>query len=343
MSSIAGAHVSVSIILPAYNAGSGFDAALERVLDTCPEDGEIIVVDDGSTDGSADVATAFSHGKPNVSVITMPDNRGVANARNAALERARGDYIWFVDWDDEWSADIVRALLRTARTTDSDIVVCCGRWKSADGLVRGRVEDLPGRDAFSGPEAIEEMLQGGLKGYLWTKLIRRDLIQLPAFPLQRSQSDFCGLTSIVARAQRVSILREDLYWHIVREGSITNSREPQLDNLDRCREAIQAVADEVLPDTSRTRRLKLVYDYEFWMLSRVNTALRLSKPETARAEVSNGAASMRWRELVEVATIRPKTALRSSVVLLLRRAYVPFWRTATGARSRLRRVRAARL
>lgn len=91
----------LSIIIPVYNA----ERYLAECLDSClnqdlpPEDYEILCIDDGSTDGSAEILSTYSKSHPNVRGYTK-ENGGVSSARNLGLEHAQGDYIWFVDADD---------------------------------------------------------------------------------------------------------------------------------------------------------------------------------------------------------------------------------------------------
>ena len=91
----------LSIIIPVYNA----EKYLAECLDSClnqnlpPEDYEILCVNDGSKDQSAEILAAYESGYSNVRVLTK-ENGGVSSARNLGLDHARGDYIWFVDADD---------------------------------------------------------------------------------------------------------------------------------------------------------------------------------------------------------------------------------------------------
>jgi glycosyltransferase involved in cell wall biosynthesis len=114
----------VSIVIPCHNAAQWLTETLESALaQTWPEK-EIILVDDGSTDGSLELACGYE--SRGVRVLRQ-SNRGAAAARNAGLAAARGDYLQFLDADDLLSADKVSAQLTTLREASASSVASC-RW-----------------------------------------------------------------------------------------------------------------------------------------------------------------------------------------------------------------------
>lgn len=111
--------VPVSVVIPAFNAERFLDAALRSVIAQTVSPQEIIVVDDGSRDGTADVARRFGGA---VLLITQ-DNQGVSAARNRGAASASGDWLAFLDADDEW---LPHKLERQLEQTDGrpDVVAC---------------------------------------------------------------------------------------------------------------------------------------------------------------------------------------------------------------------------
>jgi GT2 family glycosyltransferase len=103
----------VSIIIPAYNTGRYLEPTIRSALDQTWPDTEVIVVDDGSTDGSLAVARGFEG--PRLRVITQ-QNRGSCAARNAGAQAARGDYLQFLDHDDLLAPDKIVAQLALWRS-----------------------------------------------------------------------------------------------------------------------------------------------------------------------------------------------------------------------------------
>jgi GT2 family glycosyltransferase/glycosyltransferase involved in cell wall biosynthesis len=106
----------VSIILPAYNRAKVIVASVESVLRQTFEDFELIIVDDGSTDGTVDVVRQITDSR--VHVLALPENIGVSGARNRGIAAARADWVAFQDSDDEWLPE--KLSLQMERLTEPD-------------------------------------------------------------------------------------------------------------------------------------------------------------------------------------------------------------------------------
>jgi len=95
----------VSVVIPTYNRAQQTIAAIESVLAQSYSSFEIIVVDDGSTDGSGEMIQRFvsqnSNGCHQILFVSQP-NQGASAARNTGISNARGEYIAFLDSDDSW-------------------------------------------------------------------------------------------------------------------------------------------------------------------------------------------------------------------------------------------------
>ncbi|MBO6247760.1 MAG: glycosyltransferase family 2 protein, partial [Bacteroidales bacterium] len=90
--------VKVSVVIPVYTAGRFIGKCVESVLRQTLSQIEIICVDDFSTDDSLSILSTFTD--PRLKVIAFPENRGVSAARNAGLDEAAGEYVYFIDSDD---------------------------------------------------------------------------------------------------------------------------------------------------------------------------------------------------------------------------------------------------
>ena len=100
---------SVSILIPAYNAAPFLSRSVASVLGQTFDDFEIIIVDDGSTDGTGEIADKMAAEEPHIKVVHQ-ENRGLAEARRSGIEAATADYICHLDADDELLPDAIAFL-----------------------------------------------------------------------------------------------------------------------------------------------------------------------------------------------------------------------------------------
>lgn len=113
----AAVHASVAVVIPAFNAERTLAAAIRSSLRAGA--GQVLVVDDGSTDGTLDLARTFGG---RVRALSGP-NRGVSAARNRGIRETCGDWLLFLDADDELVGDTISARLQCARTGEADVVI----------------------------------------------------------------------------------------------------------------------------------------------------------------------------------------------------------------------------
>lgn len=134
----------VSVIVPAYNAERYIADALASVLGQTCQDVEIIVVDDGSTDATADIVGTVAAGDPRVRLVEQP-NGGVARARNSALALARGEFVAPLDADDLWYPDKLRAQVTRFHESGSPLGMVYSWWVGIDRSGRIRGSSFPTR------------------------------------------------------------------------------------------------------------------------------------------------------------------------------------------------------
>jgi glycosyltransferase involved in cell wall biosynthesis len=112
----------ISVIVPLYNAEMYIASALESVYAQTYRNFEIIVIDDGSTDGGGAVCQQFAKEKGKLRFFSQ-DNLGVGPTRNVGIREARGEFLLFLDADDFLAEDALEALFQCQRKTDADLVI----------------------------------------------------------------------------------------------------------------------------------------------------------------------------------------------------------------------------
>ena len=113
----------ISVVIPAYNVAPYIERCVESVLDQTYQNVEIIIVDDGSKDGTGEIIDRIALKEPRVRVIHQP-NSGVTEARMTGAEAANGEWIGFVDGDDLIERDMYERLLKNAHESGADISHC---------------------------------------------------------------------------------------------------------------------------------------------------------------------------------------------------------------------------
>jgi len=114
----------ISVIMPCYNAETFLEESIESVLNQTYIDVELLVVDDGSTDGSRNILANYASLFPERISVIHQSNRGPYPARNFALQKAKGEFIAFLDADDYWSVHCLEKLHAQLIETASDISYC---------------------------------------------------------------------------------------------------------------------------------------------------------------------------------------------------------------------------
>jgi glycosyltransferase involved in cell wall biosynthesis len=116
--------IKVSVIIPVYNAEAYLGRCLDSLVNQTLPEIEIIAVDDGSTDGSAGIITAYQEKFPGRIILVRQANGGTGAARNSGIERAGGEYIGFVDADDYVEPAMYEEMYSTAKKMNADMIEC---------------------------------------------------------------------------------------------------------------------------------------------------------------------------------------------------------------------------
>lgn len=173
----------ISVIVPMYNARNYIGKCLDSIVNQSYRDLEIIVVDDGSTDGSGTVADEYASKDSRIKVI-HGENQGLVSARKRGIAQATGDYVLFVDSDDYIDIRGIDELLELADAYDTD-VVCATAVKRYDNGLDSTEQNLASNGFYSGSKieelkrqlfCIDDYCSMAVLPYLVCKLWKRDLI-----------------------------------------------------------------------------------------------------------------------------------------------------------------------
>ena len=203
----------LSIVTPVYNVESFLDRSVQSILSQSYRDIELILIDDGSTDGSSSLCDELAKKDSRVKVIHK-ENGGVSTARNVGLEIASGEYLTFVDPDDFLAPDtyMVNMEYLTAHK-DVDILqypYC--NYISDDKILNYH---RPAEHLLVGAEQIFSNWWSGspLEYVIWNKIYKRSLWDGVRFKVGHISEDTCLVPQFVSRAHSIYISEKGLYYY----------------------------------------------------------------------------------------------------------------------------------
>lgn len=154
-------HPTVSVVMPAYNARRFIGEAIQSVLDQTYGAWQLIVVDDASTDDTAEIVASYRRNDERISYVRNPGNLGVVHSRNRALELAQGKYVAFLDADDVWKPAKLAAQVAFMEQTGTS--VSYGSYLRIDGDGRP-VGKVVAPDGLSYDDMLKSNFIGNLTG-----------------------------------------------------------------------------------------------------------------------------------------------------------------------------------
>jgi len=169
----------ISIVMPVYNVEAYIKRSIESVLGQSYENFELIIVDDGSIDGSIDIAEKYQENDSRIKIVRKT-NGGLSDARNHGIACVNGDYLIFIDSDDYWDKNLLSSTLSFSEQKDLDLVIFgyhADLYDSNDKLIR-RIDTVEQTGVINRlkPDSVVSIKNVPLLGYAWNKLYRTSLI-----------------------------------------------------------------------------------------------------------------------------------------------------------------------
>ena len=220
----------ISVIIPCYQVTSYIERCLDSVLAQTYQNLQIILVDDGSLDNSGSICGQYEKKDTRIQVIHQ-ENQGLSAARNAGLSIAKGEYISFVDSDDQIASNMIEVLYDVAENRQADIVMCDYEKVSEQyGLMEENMPEVSNGPLESGglvTNVMEEYFLSDDTAYtvVWNKLYKRELFSQLRFPVGKKVEDEFVSYRLLYEANTVARVSKKLYFYRMREDSIMNQRK----------------------------------------------------------------------------------------------------------------------
>ena len=220
--------MTVSFVLPVYKVMPYLERCVQSLLCQTNKDFEIILIDDGSPDDSGKLCDELAARNSCIRVIHQ-ENKGLSGARNTGIENARGEYIIFVDSDDEWLlADGLESLLQQTRNCKPDVVLfkCVDIWKDNTRTI-GRNYDISHLHSLTdGGQVFDYIVRNQqFRMSAWILMVRRQLLidYKIFFPIGMISEDIFWNMQLWQHIESARFVNLPLYGYQHREGSITTT------------------------------------------------------------------------------------------------------------------------
>ena len=213
----------ISVIIPAYNVRPYLERCFQSVTNQSYRNLEIILVDDGSTDGSGELCDELAARDLRARVIHK-QNGGSGSAKNAGINEAAGEYISLVDSDDWITADMYYYMLQILQKTGAQIAVCGIQKVNEYGEISYYNDDLEERDILNTEEALYELPRNEkITNSMCNKLFHSNILKGLKMSETVSYDDVSFVPQCIARARTIAYTAEPYYCYFERKGSISKS------------------------------------------------------------------------------------------------------------------------
>lgn len=234
----------ISVIVPIYNTASYLKECLDSLCNQTYQHIEIICVNDGSTDESMDILQTYLQKDARIKVINQ-SNQGLAEARNAALRIAKGEWVTGLDADDYLSVDTYEII---SKHLHDDVDIVC---YNIEGFCDNKIiENNYWYSQYEGKQKVTEELIWQTNVYFWNKVWRTSFVNdhRATFPKGLLYEDAYFYYTLAPKARHIYFVQDKLYHYRQRSGSIMNKLSPRgAEHIDIASLILQNFDTEGLP------------------------------------------------------------------------------------------------
>lgn len=222
----------VSVIVPVYQAEKYLKNCINDILMQSYSNIEVIIIDDGSTDGSLNICKKLAVNDSRVKVIST-DNRGVSSARNLGLENANGEYILFIDADDRIKKNLIEENMKVIDKFQADMVFYNWMEIYENGEMPANIQhekiyetQFPNTCSVNSECAIRWILESKLQNYVWAYIAKKKIYKDIRFAETiKLGEDAAIILYLINNAKKIAINNNKYYYYIQRQSSATHMQD----------------------------------------------------------------------------------------------------------------------
>lgn len=210
----------VSIIVPIYNEEENLKKCIDSLLNQTYKELEIILINDGSTDGSKKIIDSY---KDSRIIAIHKKNSGISDTRNIGIDKSTGDYIMFVDSDDYLELDCIEKLMKIIAEEKSDIVMFNYYLETPSKKIDIKLPKIDAKTLKEDENLLSKIHLGPC-----TKIFKKNLIKGNHFPLHLKYEDVPVVVEAVINAKSISFSPDFLYHYVIKKSGETITRDERI-------------------------------------------------------------------------------------------------------------------
>ena len=263
--------LDLTVIIPIYNVKNYLKKCVLSILTQEELPQKIILIDDGSTDGSGQLADKLKS-KSDLITVIHKENGGLSSARNYGIELSTTKYITFVDSDDYVEKSMYKELTTLIENNDADISIG-GVWYTYENGDKYSPYKPGVNKIWTKKEALKEL--NSYKYFnmgFWNKIFKRELFEQSGygdeklrFPEGKISEDLYLMHKVIARAEKIAYTSKPLYFYVQRTGSISRGKKINLEALKAAKSQVDFY-QKWFPDISYIAESAYLFTY-MWAYS----------------------------------------------------------------------------
>ena len=249
----------ISVVIPVYNVEQYLPKCIESIMNQTYKNLEIILVNDGSTDGSQKICEEYKSIDNRIKIINK-ENGGLSDARNVGIDNSSGNYITFIDSDDYIDDDYVYTLYKSLISYNADMSIA-----SHKIIYPKRIIDKATDEKFcaNSKKVLEKILYDeGIDLSAWGKLYKKILFNNIKFPKGRLFEDSATTYRLIDESKKIAVNSKSVYNYVIRKNSISNEMfsEKKMDLITSTMEMTEFIKKKY-PELEKGCERRLMYAY----------------------------------------------------------------------------------
>lgn len=210
----------ISIIIPVYNQSLYLKGCIDSIVHQLTDDIEVVLIDDGSNDGSEYLCDKFQSLNDNI-ITVHKSNGGLSSARNEGIKNAKGRYLVFLDSDDELAENAIEILKENINKFSPDMILYGYVYKKSNGyrlIGTGNVKKI------NQSNVLELLVTNKIGNQICFRAYKRELFKEIRFPEGRNYEDMATFYRLLLRSEKIIMIDSSLYiYNLMNSGSITQT------------------------------------------------------------------------------------------------------------------------